>query len=90
MGFAITALAAGLAIIVTLPLVRVGFDEETHFRNSYLLSIASQTRNDDEIWEMLNASEANHPLRYTDTAKEYHEFLEYLNNNCNYYCTEDV
>lgn len=89
-GFAITALAAGLAIIVTLPLVRVGFDEETHFRNSYLLSIASQTRNDDEIWEMLNASEANHPLRYTDTAKEYHEFLEYLNNNCNYYGTEDV
>lgn len=89
-GFAIIALAAGLAMVIALPLVRVGFDEETHLRNTYLLSVASQTENDDEVWEMLNASEANHPLKYTDTAQEYHEFLKYLNENCNYYGTESV
>ena len=89
-GFAIVAAAAGLALIISLPLVRVGFDEETHLRNTYLLSISSETRNDDEVWDMLNASEANHPLKYTDTAMEYHEFLEYLNDNCNYYGTEDT
>lgn len=89
-GFAIVALAAGLSMIIALPLVRVGYDEETHLRNSYLLSIGAQTENDDEIWDMLNTSDANHPLRYTDTAREYSEFIKYLNNNCNYYGTEDV
>ncbi len=88
-GFAIVAFSAGLSMIIAMPLVRVGFDEETHLRNSYLLSIGAQTANDAQVWDMLNTSDANHPLIYADTAEEYGRFLEYLNENCNYYGTED-
>ena len=89
-GFAIVATAAGLSMIIALPMVRVGFDEETHLRNAYLLSIDSRTENDDEVWSMLNTSEENHPLRYADTAREYSEFMDYLNENCNYFGTKDA
>lgn len=88
-GFCIVALSMGFSFIATLPLVRTGFDEETHLRNTYLLTFESQSGADDTIWDMLNASQGNYPYVHCDTAEEYSDFYKYLNDNANYYGTEN-
>lgn len=89
LGFLIAALTMGIAFIITMPLVRTGFDEEAHLRNTFLLSVNSQSAADDEIWEMLNTSDKNNPYYHCDTADEYSEFYSYLNENANYFGTWD-
>lgn len=52
-------------------------------------AIASQTRNDDEIWEMLNASRGNHPVKIYGYGKRVPRISGYL-IIIELLCTEDV
>ena len=83
-GFAIVAGAIGLAMVIAMPLVRVGFDEEAHFRNSFVLSFESTTEENETLWNMLNTVDANHPEYRTASYEEYVAFRKYLNENALY------
>ena len=83
-GFAIVAGAIGLAMVIAMPLVRVGFDEEAHFRNSFILSFESTTEENETLWNMLNTVDANHPEYRTASYEEYVAFRKYLNENALY------
>ena len=83
-GFAIVAGSIGLAMVIAMPLVRVGFDEEAHFRNSFVLSFESTTEENETLWNMLNTVDANHPEYRTASYEEYVAFRKYLNENALY------
>ena len=83
-GFGIVAGCIGLAMVIAMPLVRVGFDEETHFRNSFVLSFENTTEENKILWDMLNTEDANHPAYRTSSYEEYVAFREYLNENALY------
>lgn len=89
LGFLIVGVSAGLVMTLSMPLTREGFDEETHLRNTYLLSLKGSTEADDTVWEMLNTGDGNHPLVHADTLEEHNEFLKYLNDNANYFGTKE-
>lgn len=77
--FAIVAGAVGLSFVISMPLVRVGFDEEAHFRNSFILSVEGTTVENETLWNMLNTVDENHPAVRTGSYEEYKAFYNYLN-----------
>lgn len=83
-GFAITAGCVGLSLVISMPLVRVGYDEEAHFRNCFVLSVTGHTVENDTLWDMLNTEPENHPAVRTATYEEYKAFYKYLNENALY------
>ncbi len=83
-GFAIVAGCAGLAMITVMPLVRVGFDEEAHLRNAFVLTFESVTEENEILWNMLNTVDANHPEYHSCSYEEYVSFRKYLNDNALY------
>ena len=83
-GFAIVAGAVGLSLVIAMPLVRVGFDEEAHFRNCFVLSAEGTTVENDTLWDMLNTEDENHPAFRTGSYEEYKYFYKYLNENALY------
>ncbi len=89
LGFAIIAAGVGIGMIIAMPLSRVGFDEESHFRSVFILSFEGQTTEDGTLWDMLNVSDANHPAIYTGSYEEYNDLYDYLNEHANYYNIED-
>lgn len=84
LGFAIVAGTVGLAMILAMPLVRVGFDEEAHLRNSFVLSFQNTTVENETLWNMLNTVDENHPAFRTSTYEEYKDFYHYLKDNAAY------
>lgn len=83
-GFAIVAATVGLSMVLVMPLVRVGFDEEAHFRCSFVLSLEKTTIENTTLWNMLNAADENHPAFRSGSYDEYKAFYRYLNENALY------
>lgn len=83
-GFAIVAGTIGLTMVIAMPLVRVGFDEEVHFRNAFILSFESFTEENETLWNMFNTEDANHPGYRTASYDEYVAFKNYLDENALY------
>lgn len=83
--FLTVGLCAGVLIILILPVTRVGFDEATHLRGSFLLSFQSETKGNYELWQMISESENNTPVAFNQSSEEYDELFTYLNDHALYY-----
>lgn len=82
--FLTVGLCAGVLMILILPVTRVGFDEATHLRSSFLLSFQSETKGNYELWQMISESENNTPAAFTQSNEEYDELYNYLNDHALY------
>lgn len=83
-GFLIVGLCAGISLVLALPLVRTGYDEENHTKFSFYLTLTKNNAATKTLSEMITCSEANDPRVRTQTYEEYRDFIAYLNENAKY------
>ena len=68
--FLLIGLTAGTMLVVIMPLNKVGFDEETHFRNAYNIKLSAEVSSTLAIEELKVVSLANWPYNIAQSKEE--------------------
>lgn len=81
--FALIALLMGLSMLLCVPNIKIGWDEESHFCRSYSLAILNSTENlSDEIDGFFSTETFyNYPLAQPSSANENNEMGKILNDS---------
>lgn len=81
-GFAVIALCMGLIILISLPINKVGWDEEVHFQYAYQMSLTPGAENiSTEIEAQFGQSSYNWPYNQPASYEEKEALIEAQNQN---------
>lgn len=82
--FIIICLSVGIITTIVLPLNKIGYDEEAHFRNAFLFPIPNQIESTEAINKLTDVTYENWPLNITESIKDDELMEEYYAQNCDY------
>lgn len=75
---------AGLVFVLAMPLSKVGFDEEAHFRGSYKMILSSNVSSTTAIDELTVVSLSNWPYNLNQSLEERREMSDYWDTYADY------
>ena len=78
-GFLIVAVCAGFIFCLSMPLSRVGWDEETHLRSVYWLDITGSYEYNSFLQGYIDGSYENLPFEYSMSYEEYKQVYALVN-----------
>ncbi|MGN1187498.1 MAG: hypothetical protein ACI4R6_03300, partial [Lachnospiraceae bacterium] len=78
-GFLIVAVCAGFVFCLSMPLSRVGWDEETHLRGVYWLDITGSYEYNSFLQNYIDGSYENLPFEYSMSYEEYKQVYSLVN-----------
>lgn len=75
--FLLIGMTAGTMLVLIMPLNKVGFDEETHFRNAYNIKLSAKVSSTPAIDELKVVSLSNWPYNIAQSGEERDMMEEY-------------
>lgn len=78
-GFLIIAVCAGFIFCLSMPLSRVGWDEETHLRSVYWLDITGSYEYNSFLQNYIDGNYENLPFEYSMSYEEYRQVYSLVN-----------
>lgn len=75
--FLVFGLTAGTMLVLIMPLNKIGFDEETHFRNAYNIKLSANVSSTNAIEQLKGVTLSNWPYNVAQSTEERQAIVEY-------------